>query len=361
MPHPIKYDLYDATKSYEENYDHGPFFDGPFPKRPPITQSVKLWDWELNSPIGIPAGPLLNSHWIKFYAQMGFDIPVYKTVRSVQNPCHPNPNCLYVDPPEQMQLGEKPKLTTVKKPEQLESLSITNSFGVPSKDPSIWMPDIAVANKALDEGQVMVVSFMGTEGSGGRSFIEDSAYTAAMAKEAGAKILEVNFSCPNLVGSAAGALFQDPESSGATSKAIRAAIGPNQKFMIKIGNLPYEQLKAVVEANLPYIDGIAGINTMPGEVRLPNGEQALPGQGRLVSGICGAKIHDVSQNFVENMAQIKQELGGDFVICGVGGIMTPEHFVERLEAGADIAMSATAIMWDPYLAQRYHELVKARS
>ena len=98
-------------------------------------------------------------------------------------------------------------------------------------------------------------------------------------------------------------------------------------------------------------------NTMPGEVRTPEVEQALPGPGRLSSGICGAKIHDVSQNFVENMAQIKRELKADFIICGVGGIMTAEHFVERLEAGADIAMSATAIMWDPFLAARYHELV----
>ena len=127
--------------------------------------------------------------------------------------------------------------------------------------------------------------------------------------------------------------------------------------MIKIGNLPYEQLKAVVKANMPFVDGIAGINTMPGEVRNPDGTQALPGEGRLSSGICGSKIKDVSQDFVEKLVQIKKELNGDFVICGVGGIMTAADFTERLDAGADIAMSATAIMWDPYLAQRYHESI----
>lgn len=356
MQHPIKHDLYDTTKSYEENYSRGPFFKGDFPKRPETKHKIKLWNWELNSPIGIPAGPLLNSNWIKFYADMGFDIPVYKTVRSVEHPSHPTPNCVYVNPSEQIALDSKPHLITVEKPEFLEDLTITNSFGVPSKPAATWMEDVALANQSLAEGQIMILSFMGTDGAGGRDLMADYAYTAAMAKEAGGKILETNYSCPNLCGNKAGAIYQDPASSSQISKTIRAEIGPSTPFMIKIGNLPYEQLKAVVAANAPLVDGISGINTMPGEVRKPNGEQALPGEGRLSSGICGAKIKAVSQDFVEKLAQIKKELNADFAICGVGGIMTAADFTERLDAGADIAMSATAIMWDPYLAQRYHEL-----
>ncbi len=355
--HPIKYNVYDVNKSYEENYAHGPFFEGNVPERTlNEKQKIKLWDFELNSPIGIPAGPLLNSNWIKFYADMGFDIPVYKTVRSTNQPCHPAPNCVYVDPENQIALGTKPDLITTSQPKNLENLTITNSLGVPSKEPKEWMEDVEIANKSLKDGQVMILSFMGTNGAEGRELIEDYAYTASMAKEAGGKILETNYSCPNLCGGREGAIYQDPETSSAISKAIREAIGPNVPFMIKIGNLPYPQLKAVVEANLPYVDGIAGINTMPGNVRKPDGEQALPGKGRLSSGICGAKIKEVSQNFVENMAKIKTELNGDFAICGVGGIMSAEDFQERLNSGADIAMSATAIMWDPFLAERYHNL-----
>lgn len=355
MKHPIKYALYDEHKSYEENYAHGPFFDEPIPPLKRGKSQIKLWDFELNSPLGIPAGPLLNSNWIKLYGQLGFDIPTYKTVRSVEHPCHPNPNCVFVDPGHQLQLGEIPELTTIDRPKNIEELSITNSFGVPAKPATEWMADIKVANQGLASGQVMVVSFMGTHGAGGRDFVEDSAYTAAMVKEAGAKIMEVNYSCPNLVGSKAGAIYQDPENSALVSKAIRAAIGPNQPFMIKIGNLPYQELKAVVKANLPYINGIAGINTMPGLVRRPDGTQALPGEGRLKSGICGQTIRSVSQNFVENLVKIRTELGADFVICGVGGMMSAEDFDQRLDAGADIVMSATAIMWDPWLAKRWHE------
>ncbi len=356
MKHPIKYDLYDASKSYEENYRYGPFYDGPEPKSRNAKPTLKLWDFELNSPIGIPAGPLLNSNWIKFYAERGFDIPVYKTVRSVSHPSHPAPNCVYVNPDTQIELGGKPQLITINQPEFLEDLTITNSFGVPSMPGETWMEDVTIANQSLSQGQIMVLSFMGTDGAGGRDLIKDYAYTAAMAKEAGGSILETNYSCPNLCGGKAGAIYQDPISSSQISKAIRDEIGPNTPFMIKIGNLPYEQLKEVVTANAPYVDGIAGINTMPGEVRNPNGQQALPGEGRLSSGICGAKIKAVSQDFVEKLVRIKAELNADFKICSVGGIMTAEDFTERLNAGADIAMSATAIMWDPHLAERYHKL-----
>lgn len=356
MMNPIQYDLYDINKSYEENYEFGPFFEVPPKKRATGPNKVKVWDFELNSRIGVPAGPLLNSNWIKFYADLGFDIPVYKTVRSVSQACHPAPNCVYVDPTDQIQLGTKPELTTTDKPKHIEELTITNSFGVPSKPPSVWMPDIEKANQQLNDGQVMVVSFMGSDGANGRDLVADYAYTARMAQEAGGKILETNYSCPNLCGGKAGAIYQDPESSSEISRAIRQVIGPDQKFMIKIGHLPYPELRAVVEANRPYVDGFAGINTMPGLVRKPNGEQALPGPSRLQSGICGAKIKQVSQDFVVDMARIRSEIGGDYLICGVGGIMTAEDFDKRLAAGADMAMSATAIMWDPYLAQRYHAL-----
>ena len=42
-------------------------------------------------------------------------------------------------------------------------------------------------------------------------------------------------------------------------------------------------------------------------------------------------------------------------MLGCGGIAKPEHFEEFLKAGAAIAMTATGMMWDPYLALRYHE------
>jgi hypothetical protein len=49
------------------------------------------------TPIGVPAGPLLNARWIEVAAKLGFDVLTYKTIRSVEFSGHPVPNMIYVD------------------------------------------------------------------------------------------------------------------------------------------------------------------------------------------------------------------------------------------------------------------------
>ncbi len=348
-------EIYRTDKSYQWNYDHGPSFEGPLPELQQPDKKFKLWNFELNSPLGVPAGPLLDSKWIELYGKLGFDIPVYKTVRTIERECHPNPNCVFVDAQRQISVADiGGDMTTLEtEPKNAEDITITNSFGVPSQPPSVWMADIERANNSLGEGQVMIVSVMGTPGEG-RDLIEDYARCAAMAKEAGAKIIEANYSCPNVC-TGEGSVYKDPETSSKISKAIREAIGTTP-FLIKMGLMEsYDELKKVVEANLPFVDGFAGINTIAMNVRTPAGEQALPGPNRLRSGLCGRAIHDGGQLFTEQLAQIRKEKNADFVICGVGGMMTAEDLQERRDAGADIVMSATAAMWDPYLAQKFHE------
>lgn len=348
---PIKYEVYDVQKSYEENFEAGPNFSEPMPKNIPVLPSkTKIFDFELNSPLGIPAGPLLNSKFIKFYAEMGFDIPVYKTVRSVERGCHAAPNCVFVNQTTQFTPTEgMSDIQTTAKPEFLEDLVITNSFGVPSKPVLDWQADIELAHSYLSTGQIMPVSINGTAGAEGRTLAEDFAYTAAMAKEAGAKIIIANYSCPNIASGKEGSVYCDPQASTEISAKIRAAIG-NTPFLIKLGNMPAELLATVVANNRPYVDGFAGINTIPKFVRNPDGTQALPGENRLKSGLCGAAIRDVSQLFVENLNTIRTETNDDFVIFGTGGMMTPDHLNERLSAGSDVIMAATSAMWNPYLA-----------
>ncbi|MEK9161093.1 MAG: diguanylate cyclase, partial [Patescibacteria group bacterium] len=36
---------------------------------------------------------------------------------------------------------------------------------------------------------------------------------------------------------------------------------------------------------------------------------------------------------------------------GVGGVTRPEDYKEYRDAGADVVMSATGAMWNPYLAK----------
>lgn len=353
--------LYDVTKSFEENYAEGPFFDGPFPDRVLLPTKTKIWNWKVNSPVGVPAGPLPNSQWIETYAKLGYDVLVYKNVRSVEYPCHPAPNCLYVDDSRQLfyeDIGGD--LQTADEPEKMSELSITNSFGVPSIPPSKWMGDVEKAHQAMGSDQFLITGILGTPGLEGRDMIEDFGYVAGMAKEAGAKAVELNFSCPNVC-TGEGSIYADPENSAKISKIVKEAVGSDIPVVIKIGYLPYEQLKEVIKQNLPYIQGVAGINTIPMKVRDEEGNQALPGEGRLQSGICGAVIRDVSQMFTEDVVTIRKELGGDFLLFGTGGIMTADDAIARLDAGADFAMTATAAMWDPMLATDIQKKLLERS
>lgn len=347
-------EVYKTDKSYEWNYEHGPVFHDSIPKLERKKKSVSFLGHRLYSPLGVPAGPLLNSNWIKLYAQLGFDIPVYKTVRSVSRPSHPKPNCAYVTSERQLTLADIGQEINTRKtaPTTLDELTITNSFGVPSLEPKTWMADIEKANSYLSDGQVMIVSINGTPGLK-RSLEDDYAYCASMAKEAGAKIIEANYSCPNVC-TGEGSIYSDAAFSAKISETIRKSIG-NTPFLIKMGMVDsHKKLENIIENNRPFVDGFSGINTIAMNVRKNDGSQALPGEHRLKSGLCGSAIHDISLLFTQQLARLKKKRNDDFVICGVGGMMNPHHISERLNAGADIVMTATAAMWDPYLASRFH-------
>ncbi len=75
----------------------------------------------------------------------------------------------------------------------------------------------------------------------------------------------------------------------------------------------------------------------------------------MTSGICGGPIRQVALQFVHSAAKINAREKLDLTLIGVGGITLPEHFDLFLNAGAHAAMSATGMMWDPYLAARYHQ------
>jgi dihydroorotate dehydrogenase len=51
------------------------------------------------------------------------------------------------------------------------------------------------------------------------------------------------------------------------------------------------------------------------------------------------------------MKAIKDARGYTFSLEGVGGVTVPADYTEYRDAGADVVMSATGAMWDPYLAE----------
>lgn len=345
--------FYDPGKSYEENFEQGPF--GAFAdgvscgEDSNIQPKYDFMGFKVNSPFGIPAGPLLNGNFVKAAFDKGFDICVYKTVRSSKYPCHPWPNVLSVqifgDLTPEIAEGSLRADGNFEKP-----LSITNSFGVPSMSPEFWVEDIREAINYAHPGQIVVGSFQGTKkkGQSVEEYVNDFKRTAGMLRDAGVKVIEVNLSCPNE--GTDNLLCYDTERSVRVVKEIKETVG-DMPLIIKIGYFKdFDNLKNLVKEIGPFVGGISAINTIATKIVDEKGNQALPGMGRLHSGVCGSAIKWAGLEMVLKLKKLREEFGYNFQIIGVGGVMNVGDFFEYQKAGADIVMSATGAMWNPNLA-----------
>lgn len=351
--------FYDPELSYEENYERGPFgaFAQPHPTRtdtePAQGQFLGL---PVNLPFGIPAGPLLNGRFVKAALDFGFDLPVYKTVRSRRWASHAWPNVLAVDA-----AGDLHATTNrlhAHRDYSGDSLSITNSFGVPSFDPDVWQPDMADAAAHAGPGQVVIGSFQGTqpEAGGVTAYLADFARCARLVRETGVKATEVNLSCPNE--GTAHLLCFDASRATAVIEAIRAELG-DVKLIAKVAFFAEDDpLRALLSGIGPLVDGIAAINTIPAEVLDANGGQALPGEGRLRSGVCGSGIRWAGLAMVQRLQRLREQMGHSYGIVGVGGVLRAGDYATYRAAGADAVMSATGAMWNPWLAQQVKAAVR---
>lgn len=342
---------YDIYRSYEANYQEGPFIKEKPPARK-ITRKERFLGFEVNSRLGIPAGPLLNSRWVLAYAELGFDLPVYKTVRTRAMPSHPDPNCMFLKLDGQIEEEDfgKRLVATMEPPAEAERISITNSFGMPSRDPAVWQADVRKAKAGLGEGQLLIVSVVGTPGE--KDLAADYAKAAALAAEAGAPAVEINLSCPNVV-TGEGSVYTDPAFSSEISRKVKRALGA-VPLIIKIGYIrDLSRLEKVVAANAPHVDAISGINTLSFEVVDPEGAPALPGKDRLRSGVCGSAIRRCAMSQAARIVDLKRKERYDFAVVGVGGVMNTAHVRGFFDLGVDAVMSATGAMWDPALAYKF--------
>lgn len=344
--------FYDPEKSYEENFNDGPF--GAFTDEQILNQDDKpafeFLGHKVFTPFGIPAGPLVNGRFVKAALDKGFDLPVYKTVRTRKYACAPWPNVLAVKVDGDL-TPEKGSLGLVADHNYESPLAITNSFGVPSFDPDFWQKDMKEAVDYAKDGQLVIGSFQGTTNPEGdvKAYIKDFATAARLVKETGAKVLEVNLSCPNE--GTAHLLCFDLERTQHVVSAIKEEIG-DTPLIIKIAYFKeQEQLIKLINAVGKLVQGISAINTIPSKIIDKDGKQALPGEGRAISGVCGAPIKWAGLEMVERLKRLREADDLPFAIIGVGGVSTPEDYKQFIEAGADVAMSATGAMWNPSLAQ----------
>ena len=247
-----------------------------------------------------------------------------------------------------------------------QSLSISNSFGVPSQEPKIWGEDFGRINPKImsscREGFHVALSFQGSR-VGQNDFYSDVEKIAHLSASTASKnqfsLLEINLSCPN---ESSVPIYKSLEDSVKTLKAAHSVISQfkNMKLIAKIGVMNQEELFAFMGETAPYLNAISAINTVSSQIVTESGEIAL-GSGSLTGGVCGRLILSEGLNMMDRLAFVREKLGLNkekFGLVGVGGVMNFDHYMSYINAGADLVQSATGMMWNLDLAKEIAENLK---
>jgi dihydroorotate dehydrogenase len=340
---------YDPSRTYAWNYDHAPT-QVPRVDVPPMAGAWSLCGHRVASPLGVPAGPLLNGAWVLYYAALGFDVLTYKTVRSGPRACYPLPNLQPVDcgPLD----GSQPELPA----SAAMRGSWAVSFGMPSAAPDVWRRDVQWTRDQLPSDKVLSVSVVGTvqEGSSIEQLVEDYAQCAAWAVESGADMIEANVSCPN-VSTCDGQLYQDRCGLALLTQVVRERIG-SVPFIIKVGQVADDsQAETLLDAAGEFVDAVAMTNSIATTVR--QGDVLLfDGQRR---GICGDATRSASLQQIRRFRQLADSRGLSLDLIGVGGISTAQHVSDYLAAGANAVQLATSAMVDPAVGLKIRHALSA--
>ena len=110
-------------------------------------------------------------------------------------------------------------------------------------------------------------------------------------------------------------------------------------LVVKIApDLTQEEIDTIAEV-LPRhgIDGVIATNTTLARNAV-NGMKHAEEAG----GLSGAPLHTRS---LEVIARLRSQLGKEFAIIGVGGVMNGQHAVEKMQAGANAIQLYTGLIY----------------
>ena len=186
-------------------------------------------------------------------------------------------------------------------------------------------------------GKVIIVSIMGRDDA-------EWERLARLSRDAGADMIECNFSCPNMEQEGLGAdIGQSPEAVARCTRAARrgctvpllAKLTPNVADMRPFARIAMEN----------GADGIAAINTVKSLMDMNLDTYATEPSVRGLSGVggySGRAIKPIALRFVWELASDPQLK--NIPISGVGGIETWRDAAEFLLLGANHVQITTAVM-----------------
>lgn len=165
----------------------------------------------------------------------------------------------------------------------------------------------------------------------------------------------VNVSCPNISDLKE---LQDQDALleilSRIQKINKARPSPKPVLLKVSPDLNNQQLDEVIEiVDKTGIDGVVATNTTITRNSLEHDVTTAEMAGK--GGMSGQPIRDRSTEVIRYLAQ---KSGKAFPIIGVGGIMTPQDALEKLEAGADLVQVYTGFVYEgPSIARRINKLL----
>lgn len=139
-------------------------------------------------------------------------------------------------------------------------------------------------------------------------------------------------------------------------KALTLSKTNPKPVLLKIApDLTTSQLEDIVEILLETkTDGVIATNTTISREGLatPAGELNAIGNG----GLSGKPLRDRSTEVIK---YLREKLGPTYPIIGVGGIMTAEDAVEKINAGADLVQIYTGFIYEgPAIVKKINKLIR---
>ena len=185
--------------------------------------------------------------------------------------------------------------------------------------------------------KVIIASIMGQKE-------EEWTRLAALMEEAGADIIECNFSCPQMVGEGLGSdVGTDPELVAAYTAATKR--GTKLPVLAKMTpNITRMEIpaRAAVRAGA---DGLAAINTIKSvmNINLESfvSEPVVDGKSA-VGGYSGKAVKPIALRFIHDLK--KEEGLKDVTVSGMGGIETWRDAAEFMALGCETVQVTTAVM-----------------
>jgi dihydroorotate dehydrogenase (NAD+) catalytic subunit len=338
---------YRIDRSYSWNYEHAPKL--PRVRRLPAPPGGRLFDYPLNSPLGIAAGPLLNSKWIEAYARVGYDVLTYATVRTSFAPAHVLPNIRAVENRDQVAVATR-------RSGMNGDLTLAISLGTPSMDPEVWRKDVRRARERVGKGQVLIVSVLGTLPPGGdrEALVADYAICARWAAEAGADAIEVHLAWPDPFADQPQAIYENLPLSAQILHRVRTSV--SVPVVAKFGAFRTPRLLHDTATKLAaWASGFTMVHGFQRRVVDETGNAAFDGAGRDRADIVGADTFPAASRQIAEMLAWRRAGCWDRAVLAVGGITTVERAHEMLREGANAVLVATAALYAPLFSVRFRE------